>query len=74
MYLNFSKFWRPGRCGSVVVLKGERLGNEGPVRGSGSTLDCDFLSQQVKNFPRLKNGSDRLRKGQLLHLLAQLTS
>ena len=42
---------------------------KGPVRGSGSTLDCDFLSQQVKNFPRLKNGSDRL-----LLLLAQLTS
>ena len=74
MYFDFSKFWRPGRCGSVVVLKGERLGNERSGSRFGFDPGLRFLSQRGKNFPRLKNGSDRLRKGQLLRLLAQITS
>ena len=56
--------------------KGERLGYEGSGSGPGLTLVCDFLSFFIKTlsitgqkFSKcLKNGSDRLRRGQLRRL------
>ena len=63
MYLNFSKFWRPGRCGSVVVLKGERLGNE----RSGSRFGCDpglrFSFSAGQKFAEAKKWQRPFTKG-----------
>ena len=54
MYFDFSKFQRPGRCGSVVVLKGERLGNERSGSRSGFDPGLRFSFSAGQKFSEAK--------------------